>query len=156
MANAASERFIKNLIAVSCRRFKPDSGQVEFYKSKLAKWYLSESQWAAAMSRFAADWAEEGLPPISLIYNYLKNVTSQIDKKAGYPIMTVRINGVSHVLAEADMKGDLHPKRIDPGNLPTLPDYVTDPHLVLPDSMLARQDEADYRSQIDSLVGELM
>lgn len=132
MANQAAERFLKNLIAASCRRFKPDVIQVELYRSKLSKWYMSEDQWARAMSRFVAEYTDEGLPALPVVYAHLKAVQTDIDRTPGLTMLSFRMDGLSCVLAEKDHDGKLRPKRIDPANPPPLPHGATNGHVVIP------------------------
>jgi len=137
MANQSAERFVKQLVAFCCRRFKPDAYQVEAYKQKLSRWYLTEDEWARAMSKITADYSEEGLPPLPLIYTVLKSC--QHEQIPSDPAMlTFRKGGLFYVLAEPDpgarpdVINKLKVKAIDPQCPPTAPEGCEDSRVILP------------------------
>lgn len=152
MANQSAERFVKQVVAFCCRRFKPDAYQVELYKQKLSRWYLTEDQWAAAMEKIERDYGDEGLPSLKYIYGFLVSVQDvrETDYQGTQQLFTRK--GLRIVMATKDRDGKgWHPMKINPANPPALPPGATDEHIVIPQDLQARQDEQDYSKQITEL-----
>lgn len=80
MANQAAIRFVKNLIAAFCQ-FKTTAETRDIYIEKLSKWYLSEDQWAKALSKIISESPNGNLlPQLGQIYPYLTAEHTEIQK----------------------------------------------------------------------------
>lgn len=138
MANQGAERFIKNLVAVSCRRFKPDVVQLELYRSKISKWYLTDEQWARAMSRLAAEYNDEGLPALSVVYGYLKGIQTDVDKGIGQFFLMFTLDGLRYA------------QRISDPSRAFAPDGAQDIHMVIPPEMQQQDEPAGQLMEVPS------
>lgn len=161
MANQSAERFIKQVVAASCRKFKPDPYTVEMYKQKLSKWYLTDDEWSRAMSKFIADYLEEGLPPLPMLYGILRDC--RLDRTpSGCAMIAFSMNGLRYVMAEPDpnckpdVRNKLRPKRIDPSFPPTVPEGAEDVHLIIPPELQDKSKDQYYGSQVDDFVASVM
>lgn len=159
--NQSSERFVKQVVALCCRRFKPDQYQVELFKQKLSKWYLTEDEWARAMSKLSADYTDEGLPALGVIYGILKDCRR--DKQTGgRAMLSFTLNGLPYVLAEfdpnckPDVRNPLRPKPIDPQCPPAAPEGAENVHVIIPPDQQDKTQERYYGQQVDDLVASTL
>lgn len=159
--NQSAERFVKQVVALCCRRFKPDAYQVELFKQKLSKWYLTDEEWARAMSKLSADYTDEGLPSLSLIYSILKDC--RLDKTpSGCAMLSFRMDGLFYILAEPDpnckpdVRNKLKVKAVDPSYPPAAPDGAEDVRLIIPPELQDKTRDEYYAPVVDDLVASIV
>jgi hypothetical protein len=135
MANAGSDRFCGSLFASVGGRVAADTKLL--YRAKLAKWYLSDDQWARALSRIVGDLksTDRGdviLPPLADIYTYLKAAQAEDRPAAGTHWLTFDVGVYRYAM------------RIkDPAHPPEPPRTATNVHLVIDEGLEEQREEPE-------------
>lgn len=135
MPNAGSDRFCGSLFAAVGGRVAADTKLL--YKAKLAKWYLSDDQWARALSKIVYDLKSDdrgnvSIPTLADIYGYLKAVQSQDRPVAGIHWLTFDVRGYRYAM-----------RMRDPQNPPRPPSGASNIHMVIDEGLQDFREEPE-------------
>jgi hypothetical protein len=152
MANDNALRFVRNLFA-ACPNYRMPKQErdeaMKLYVDKLSRWRMPERIWASVISRIVSD-NDGNLPPLSVIYGYLKEASTATGESSETICQTFDIGKLQRYVRARDTgRTDPHTKKaiyeivsVNPSNPPALPDGATNEHICIPPKMQVQTERA--------------